>query len=374
LKRFWDSLERHFPLAGTRETLSEHFDQDLMRTLECGGILSYVRVAESYPCPNAGGYGCPREIVHLSDGTIRAICGNHPPECKELILEPKDVELIGVKPDALCKALREVLLITGKFEELSGVTKTFRVGTFVPQAGVKHSIFFVAQTNPGKYAVAFDALRSRYEGENFAVLVPTDRFIDGDTIRQMATLGIPIIPLWEIIGIDSSGKLTTTEDPLHLFEGIGRKAPKTFVAAGQAVAQVLMRDGWHELDEAGYQHLIEAASNYDILADERSKSIWKKVDGKSTRQEGIRATYFRILRRGVEKKGYFDPNIETLDEEQVSGKQIFRNARRAIDIKYKDKDGKATWKLFKSVKVENHTEYHFQPDSDLSFALIFLPR
>jgi hypothetical protein len=190
----------------------------------------------------------------------------------------------------------------------------------------------------------------------------------------MATLGIPVIPLREVIGIDSNGKLTTTEDPLRLFEGIGRRIPKTFAATGQTVAQVLTRDGWHEVDEAGYQRLIGAAGDYDILADERSRTIWKKDGGKSKRQEGVRATYFRILRLAAEKKGYFDPNVETLDEEQVSGKQIFRNARRAVDIKHKDTDGKAAWKLFKSVKVENHTEYQFQPDSTLSFALIFLPR
>jgi hypothetical protein len=375
LKRFWNSLERHFPIGGTRKVLSEHFDRDLIRILECGGILSYLRVAETYPCPIPGfSMDCPRQVVHLSDGTIRAICGNHPPECEELVLEPKDIEFIGVKPEALCRALREALLIGGKFEKLSDFIHVYRVGTFMPQPGVRHSVFFVSSTSPEKYAVTFDALRSRYEGETFAVLVPTDRFVDSDTIRQMATLGIPIIPLREVIGIDSEGKLTTAEDPIRLFEDIGRRAPKRFVAGGQIVAQVLDNTGWHELDEAGYQRLLEAVGDYEIFADERSKTIWRKVGGRAKRQEGIRASYFRILRAGVEKKGYFDPNIEAPDEEQISGKQIFRSARRAIDIKYKNKDGKATWKLFKSVKVENHTEYQFQPDENLSFALIFLPR
>ncbi len=167
----------------------------------------------------------------------------------------------------------------------------------------------------------------------------------------------------------------TGADVRHLFEGIGRRAAATPALTNPVVAHVLTHNGWQDLDESGYGHLVDTAAEYEILADERELAVWKRVDGTTRPQpsKGIQASFFRMIRSAVEKPGYFDPAVEGPDEDQVSGKQIFQRARQAIDIKYTDRDGTTSWRLFKTAKVDNHAVYQFQPDPDCTFALIFLP-
>ena len=142
------------------------------------------------------------------------------------------------------------------------------------------------------------------------------------------------------------------------------------------MAEVLTHEGWRELDEGDYRRLLEATGEYDVLADEKSHTVWKREDGgeRTRRSDGIQAGYFSMIRAAVEKTGYFDPAVDAPDEDQVSGKQIFQRARKAIDVKYKAEDGSGQWRLFKTVTVDKHADYHFEPDPECRFALIFLPR
>ena len=104
--------------------------------------------------------------------------------------------------------------------------------------------------------------------------------------------------------------------------------------------------------------------------------MWKRDYGKkrTRRSDGIQAGYFTMIRAAVEKTGYFDPAVDAPDEDQISGKQIFPRARQAIDVKYAASDGTTQRCLFKTVIVDKHAEYHFEPDPECRFALIFLPR
>jgi len=134
--------------------------------------------------------------------------------------------------------------------------------------------------------------------------------------------------------------------------------------------------GWEDLDETGYRRLIEAAGEYEVFADERSRTVVKRSGQrkKPDRKKGVQPSYFEMIHVAVSKSGYFDPAIEGLDEDQRAGKQIFQRARQAVDVKYKDDRGATAWRLFKTVKRDNHAVYQFEPDPDFKFALIFLPR
>ena len=376
LSLFWEILETNFPLSGPRCDLRDRLGRDVVAALEAGGILSYLRIADVVSCPHPGGAGCPRQVIELRDGRFQGVCGNDPPECSDVDLTRKDIEVLGVEPERLCQALRRPLCTGGKIEAIAGLRAAYRAGTFKPEPSSRHSIYLVARCAEGEYSEAFDALRSRQEGNSFAILVPTDRFISADTIRQMATLGIPIIALQGLINADASGQLTMSEDVLRLFAGIGRRGATTGALSTPVVAQVLTHNGWQDLDEASYRRLIETVAEYGIVADEKICVVWKRVDGRRPlkQQSAIQAGYFRMIRAAVERTGYFDPAIEGPMEEQESGKQIFQRARQTIDIKYKDHDGTMKWRLFKTAKVDNHAVYQFRPDPNFPFALIFLPR
>jgi hypothetical protein len=375
LSRFWELLETNFPLAGPRSELRTRLGCDEVTALELGQVLAYLRIADAVACPHPGGPGCPRQVIQLSDGRFQGICGNDPSECEDVDLQQDDVEVMGVDPEHLCEALRWPLCIGGRVEPIPGLRNVFRAGTLKPDPATRHLIYLVVRSSEHEYTEAFDALRSQMEGQSFAVLVPTDRFIDSSSIRQMGTLGVPIIGLQGLVDVEPTGHLVTSADVLDLFGGIGRRATSGAAISAPIVAQVHTGRGWQGLDDAGYKRLLEAVEDFDIMADERSGTVWKreKEGAPHVRADGIQSSYFHMIRFAVDKIGYFDPEVHGPDD-RAAGKQTFQRARKAIDVKHKAESGRVEWRLFKTRKVDDHAEYQFEPDPDYRYALIFLPR
>lgn len=376
--KFLEALETNFPLSGVRAALSKKVGQDTVTALERAGLVTFLRVADTYPCPQPAGSGCPRQVVHHSDGDrITAVCGNDPPECGDIKLTAKDIEIVGVVPQRLCEALRSPLLFGGKTEDVPGLNQIFRAGTFQPRSGVRKAVYFAARCSAREYAILLDVLRSRHGTDGFALLVPTDRFVSEETIRESAAKGIVVLPLADAIEMDASGQFVAKVDASELFAGIGRIGPGPIASAGTVYSQARTHDGWENLDEAGYRELLRNADQYDIFADEHTKVVRKreKFDGKkrgmTSSPSRASANYFHLIRKAVEARGYFDPMVT---EDKDSGKQIFQRARAAFDIKVVGADGKSHWKLLKSVSGDNHTVYQFKPDEGVTFALIFLPK
>lgn len=383
LTPFWEALETNFPLTGLRASLAEKIGTELSVLLEGSGILSFIGQAETYPCPTPGGSDCPRQIVRHSDGRITAVCGNDPPECNDVELTSKDIEMLGVEPERLCETLRGPLLFGGKAERVQDLHHVYRAGTFIPQPGTRQAIYFAARCSAKDYSSVLDVLRARHGLEGLAFLIPTDRFVSEDTIHESGAGGIVVLPLAGIIGVNATGHFFTTADATMLFSGIGRTEPGPVLASDTVFAQVYSRDGWRNLNDAAYHQLVSAADQYDIFADERDRRIIKREPSKKTKGKKkssantstqVQSSFFKMIRKAIEARGTFDPNTNGLTEEHISGKQIFQRARKVFDIKYKGADGKDTWKLFKTGITDNHSVYHFQPDPKVSFALIFLPR
>jgi len=381
LPTFFAALETSFPLSGVRADLAKKVGHDTVAVLERIGLLTFLRVADTYPCPQPAGSGCPRQVVRHSDGdSITAVCGNDPPECRDIKLTAKDIEIVGVVPQRLCEALRGPLLFGGKTEDVLGLDQIFRAGTFQPRPGVRKAVYFAARCSAREYAILLDHLRSRHGTDGFALLIPTDRFVSEETTRESAAKGIVVLSLTDAIEMNLSGHLVAKVDATELFACIGRIGPGPIVPAGTVYSQALTNGDWENLDEAGYQQLLRNADQYDIFADEHTKEVRKREAGKKyadrkggkiTPPSRASANYFQIIRKAVEARGYFDPiNAEELD----SGKQIFQRARAVFDIKEVGADRKSHWKLFKTAKVDNHSVYQFQPDEGVTFALIFLPK
>lgn len=369
LTRFFQTLETNFPLCGVRPALAEKIGSDVAGALERAGLLSVLRVADRYPCPQPGGEGCPRHIMETGNGSHVAVCGNDPAECEEMRLTPRDVELLGVVPERLLEQLRSPLQISGAVRAIEGLPQAYQAGFYIPQPGTKHPIFFLAAASARQYAPMLDALRSRAEGASFAVLTPTDRFISPETARQFRTMGIPIIALADTIRLLPAGKLEAATNVLDLFATIGRRTAAQISSAADVFADVLTAEGWKTLAEKEYRDLVSTAGAYQIFADERAKTASKPDGRRRKTTTGIQSSYFRILRKAAEASGRFDPNVNGLTEEQLSGKQIFQRARQAIDLKRA-----SDWTLFKTEQVDDHAEYLFRPDADIAFALIFLPK
>lgn len=367
---FWEVLESNFPPGGARIDLEARVGSEIVAALERSQVISFIRTGDTVGCPHPGGAGCPRQVITFDDGRLQAVCGNGPPECDDLDLTSRDIEVLALEPERLCAALRSPLSLGGRIEAIAGLHRVYRTGSFVPQPGVRRAVYFVACCSDRAYSEACDALLGRAGEENFAILVPTDRFIGQDLTRQMASYGNPIVALQGLIDIGDDGQLIAAVPGPRLFADIGRRHLPGPAAPTPIVARVRTHEGWQDLDEAAYGRLIDDVAQYDLVADERTRRVWKRLDGRKQPKltVGVQAGYFRMIYMAVDKVGYFDPSVAGPDDLQA-GKQIFQRARQTIDIKHSVKPAK--WRLFKSVKVERHTEYQFQPDPDFRFALIF---
>lgn len=369
LAGFWQLLETNFPLGGPRRHLHELLGPDLVAALEASGVLKHRRVADRYPCPRSGGDGCPRVVIEHDDGSIVAVCGNEVAECADLELSSANVEVLAVVPEHLCETVGQALQIRTRVEALPGLRNAYRVGTFIPEAGIKHAIYLVVRSGERDCAEAMDALRTHASGQTFAVLFPTERFVTDELRRQAAAAGIVFVPLVDAVGLDATG-LRPLLDPLTLFAAVGRDG----AAAGQRsalVARAFVRSGgqtptWHDLDDAGYQSLVAAAGSYDIFADELTKTVTKGKGAQFTKQANVAASKFRVVRAAIDKNSNYEPGMG--DEDGASAKQVFQRARKAFDI-----GSGRSWALFKTDIVDNVSVYRFDPDPAVSFAFLFAP-
>lgn len=367
LAGFWQLLETNFPMGGPRRHLRELLGAELVNALETAGILKHRRVAERYPCPRAGGDGCPRVVIERDDGTLVAVCGNEPTECADVELAATDVEVLAVVPEDLCEAIGKALKIRTGVEALPGLRNAYRVGTFIPEAGIKHAIYLVVRCSERECAEALDALRTHAAGQTFAVLLPSERFVTEQVRRQTSEAGIVLATLVDAVGLDATG-LRALGDPLQLFAAIGRPGVGADPTVA-VVARALVRSGggaptWRSLDEAAYKTLVAAAGAYDLFADELTKTVAKGQGAARKQSPNVQASHFKMIRSAIEAKANFDPG--TSDDDGVAAKQIFQRARQTFDLK----DGKS-WRLFKTDKVDNHAVYRFAPDASVSFALVF---
>lgn len=369
---FWALLETNFPLGGPRKHLAELVGADVLARLEQAGIVTCLRASETYPCPSAGGDNCPRQVVEHDDGSIVATCANVPANCSDVKLAPQDVEFLAVGPDGLFRAVRKALSLGGRTEELQGLRHAFRVGTFVPEPGTKHPVYFLARACARDYAEAVDALRSRNDNAPFALLLPTDRFVSEELQRQMRTIGIPLLPLSGVLEIDAAGAMVSRSPAEKFLSGIGQR-----VAGDVApiVARVRRHDGWTDLTETAYEALIRSADQYDIFANERTRTVVRRNGAQRERAEQVRSFAFRWVRAAAECPTDFDPAAADVgDDDPADAKATFQRARQALDIKHVDSDGKADWTLLKTRHVGKRAVYRFSPDPDTTFALIFIPR
>ncbi len=137
LTHFWELLETNFPLGGPRRHLIDLLGEEIAGGLEAARLLTYQRISDTYPCPHPSGDGCPRQVIELNDGSYHAVCGNDPRECEDLVLQQEDIEHLGVEPRSLCEGVARALQVRPRFEEIDGLRSVYRVGTFIPEAGIR---------------------------------------------------------------------------------------------------------------------------------------------------------------------------------------------------------------------------------------------
>ncbi|HRJ61154.1 MAG TPA: hypothetical protein PKZ97_10475 [Azospirillaceae bacterium] len=359
-------LEVAFPPGGPRRRLQQIDGERLVAALEAGGVYRPCGVARRYPCPCPTGAGCPRRLVAIN-GSWHAVCGNDPSECDDIVLTPEDVTLLRLDPIGLCRAIASALSLRALPEEIAGIANAFRIGLPPTGGHARPPAFLIVRYTPRSYAEALEALRSRRNGDCFAALVPTDRYVSDDLNVAMRRAGNVIVSLADLVGLEDAGLVAP--HPLPLFAGVG-DAGRFIGSDDVVVADAYIRRRGEAvirqpLDQAGYDRLCATANDFDVFADELAGIVFKQ--GGEYRKDAP-SSYFQTIRSAVTARGVYDPNVEGPD--RISGKQIFQRARAVFDRKAED----GRWRIFKSVRSDDgHGAYRFAPDADISLSFVFLP-
>jgi hypothetical protein len=365
LTDWWARLEAASCFGGPRGYAHDLLGVELTRLLETGGVLRQVGIAPSYPCEERAGDHCPRAVIEI-DGAHHAVCGNRLIGCRDLVLTEEEAVLLTTNMMSLCRIIASTLGTRGSPECIRDLSGVHRVGSIIPEPGIRYPVYLVIRSNTQSYAEAFGALVGRQAGTPFSMLVPTGRFLTDQIEHEAQTRGVVILTLEHILVL-VDGHFACAADPESLFSDLGQRLG-SFGVAGQTVARALVCNGksqarWQQLDERQHQALLADASSYDIFADEKTKTVRKEGFIK----EKIPQSYFRSVEAALRSRAHFDPTVA--GPELGCGKQLFQRARQYFDIK----SGASSWKIFKTVRTEErHAVYAFRPDSDVSFALIFL--
>lgn len=356
--------------GGPRRYLHDLLGAEVAGFLERRGVLRHIGIAPSYPCQERRGDDCPRTVIEI-DGAYHAVCGNRPIGCRDLILTEHEAALLTTDMMGLCRTIASALGTRGSPEKVRDLNGVHRVGSIIPEPGIRYPVYLVIRSNAQRYAEAFGALVGRQAGTPFSVLVPTGRFLTDQIEHEARTIGVIILALADVMAL-AGDRFSCAADPATLFTSLGQRTPASFGAAGRIVARALVCNGksrarWQDLDEPAYRALVAEASSFDVFANEQTKTVQTgPLDARQTNT--TTASHFSSVRLAVTKRGYFDP-FQDDPHERASAQQIFQRARKLFD----PRTGRGPWRLFKTIQGEKRSLYHFSPDPGVSFAFIFLP-
>jgi hypothetical protein len=370
LRDWWTRLEAAPGFGGPRRYVHDLLGVELARVLETGGVLRQVGIAPSYPCEERAGDHCPRTVIEI-DGAHHAVCGNRPIGCRDLVLTEQEAGLLTTNMMSLCRIIASTLGTRGSPERIRDLSGAHRVGSIIPEPGIRYPVYLVIRSNAQSYAEAFGALVGRQASTPFSMLIPTGRFLTDQIEHQAQTRGVLILTLTDVLVL-VDGRFYCAVDPETLFSSLGQRPPSSFGAADEIVARALVCDGisphrWRDLDEPAYRALLADANSFDVFADEQTKIVHKGPIG-ARQTNTATASHFESIRLAVRKRGYFDP-FEDDPCSRVSAQQIFQRARKLFDPRM----GRGPWRLFKTIEGDERSLYHFSPDRGVSFAFVFLP-
>lgn len=215
LPRFWKALD-DVPGHATdaldwRQRLGDEF----------GLVKRYLRptgeIVEAVDCPSPGGDGCPRHVVHLSAGRLRAVCGCSPSVCETVDLAGDDIAVLLV--DRVRLAVDLVAALGGIADPLvpdRGLVK--EIGQYAVAAGLSAPILLVTRY-PGERLTASD-LPGVLGDARVIVLSPRAASLSTELRAMLRDRNHQLIDLETVIGIGASGRWLPVQQPEALLAPI----------------------------------------------------------------------------------------------------------------------------------------------------------
>jgi len=179
--------------------------------------------ATAVDCPTECGLGCPRKVVTHSRNDIVAVCPEQ--EEKPYPLKRQDILIYSVNRASLHKDICSALGIEHRENKVEACRLTWRLGDFVPTAGLVFPVFLTQQEDSDEL---LEVVRNicLLHGDPFVLLAPTRRRLSPPAEQILAQRNAVFLALEEEMPFDEKGCLQVCRTPDELFAPLHEKVPE----------------------------------------------------------------------------------------------------------------------------------------------------
>lgn len=235
LPRFWKALDE-LPAAATdtfdwRQRLGSEFDSARRFLYGTGAV------AGSIDCPSPGGDGCPRSVVKLPSGGLRAVCRSSAGRCDPVDLRRDDVAILALDRAVLAAGLGQALEISS-VELKVRAQPVVSLGRHAVAAGLSAPVL-LALPGPRDPPTEEEFRLAGLGADCAIVLTPRGSSLSTATLAKLLTAGHLVLGLADVTALDSRGVLTAVQ-PANVLFGLIRQALLGRTGAVPSAPRVLL--------------------------------------------------------------------------------------------------------------------------------------
>ncbi len=187
---------------------------------EFGLVKRYLRrtgeIVEAIDCPSPGGDGCPRHVVHLPAGRLRAVCGCSPSLCDTVELTGDDIAVLCVDYAVLAQDLAGALGIRAPAPSMMR-NAVIRIGQWGEVAGATAPALIALSANIDERIAFDDLVRGGMVSTPSIIITAQPTSVDADLVERLREIGHLQVHLSEVAALDDAGQLMLLHPAAELF-------------------------------------------------------------------------------------------------------------------------------------------------------------
>ena len=238
LPLFWRALDELPGAATDRRDWQRRLAEEFV--LARRYLRKTGRRAVSIDCPSPGGAGCPRAVIRLSSGGLRAVCRSDEGQCDPVALTPDDLDVLELDLPRLGQDLAAAFAAQPT-NPIAAPARILPLGAHGIAAGVSAPLILAV---PGpRCPLTIDDLRlAGVGGERAALLLPTAASLPSPLRARLIADGHQVIALDDVTACTSGTGLALLQPVEVLLRAI-RDALQERLSAKSAAPRVPLPPG-----------------------------------------------------------------------------------------------------------------------------------
>ncbi|HOD64940.1 MAG TPA: hypothetical protein PKO04_11800, partial [Smithellaceae bacterium] len=179
--------------------------------------------ATAVDCPTECGLGCPRSVVTHAKTNIRAVCNEK--ESAAIQISPRQTLIYRLKQSTINGAICEALGIEHRDSKLDGLPHTWRLGDFIPTAGMDFPVVLTMQDSKDALAEVVRSLCLSII-KPFVLIAPTRLHLSPAVETLLAQKDSLFIALNEDLYLGDAPRFLTRRDKTEIFAPLIGQVPE----------------------------------------------------------------------------------------------------------------------------------------------------